>query len=56
MRCYRNEQKSFGKYVESKHGDPVHTFHSITGLKIIHNQVGDLSLSKLLRQNFEAKK
>lgn len=37
MKCYKNDQKSFSKFISSSQGDPVHTFHAITGLKILFN-------------------
>ena len=36
MKCYKDDQNCFSKYMENKSGDPVHTFHSITGLKILN--------------------
>lgn len=36
MKCYKSDQRSFSKYMENKAGDPIHTYHSVTGLKIIN--------------------
>lgn len=47
--CFNEKGQNFGKYPKSG-GDPVHTFHSITGLKILRNDLGGLSLSQLIRK------
>lgn len=49
MSCYKDASKSFSKYMESRSGDPIHTFHSVTALKIARRELGDLSLTQLLR-------
>ena len=33
--CYKPEERGFAKYPDSKRADPVHTFHSVTGMKIL---------------------
>lgn len=35
MSCYKDTTKNFSKYIESRSGDPIHTFHSVTALKIV---------------------
>lgn len=35
MLCFKPMEQSFAKYPSTKSGDPLHTMHSITGLKIL---------------------
>jgi hypothetical protein len=35
MECYEKVKKNFRKHYHHSKGDPVHTFHSILGLRII---------------------
>lgn len=48
--CFKPEEQSFAKYPSNKRGDPVHTFHSVMGLKILKGETEGISLSQLLRK------
>ena len=41
--CYNSEGFNFSKYPNTK-GDPLHTLHSIVGLKIIHQNDKDMDI------------
>ena len=44
--CFREADCSYSKYPSSKSGDPVHTTHSLTGLRLARQQSAGLDLVK----------
>ena len=44
--CFKETDCSYGKYPSYKSGDPVHTTHSLTGLRLARQQCSGLDLLK----------
>jgi hypothetical protein len=44
--CFKPNECSFSKYPTNESGDPVHTLHAITGIKIARNQHSSINLER----------
>lgn len=44
--CFKEADCSYGKYPAYKSGDPVHTTHSLTGIRLARHQTAGLDLLK----------
>ena len=48
--CFKPQECSFSKYPTTKSGDPVHTFHSITGMHIVRNNHEGIDLLRGIKK------
>jgi prenyltransferase beta subunit len=44
--CFKEKECSFSKYPSSSNGDPVHTAHSLVGVKLARSDIDRLRLEK----------